>query len=83
MRGFTSFHVKPWHTKYAIAKLPSAPQLRQYRKGRDPLHEFYNDNLIWVNLETTGYNADKDVILEMACVVTTKELNTISEVKRI
>jgi len=73
-----SFHVKPsWRSNHAFIK-NCIPQ-RAYRRGKDPLHEFYNDNLIWVNLETTGYNADKDLILEMACVVTTKELNTISE----
>jgi oligoribonuclease len=32
-------------------------------------------NLIWIDLEMTGLNVDKDVILEIACVITDSQLN--------
>jgi len=35
-------------------------------------------NLIWIDLEMTGLNPDKDVILEIASVITDSQLNIIS-----
>lgn len=32
-------------------------------------------NLIWIDLEMTGLNPQKDVILEVACVITDSQLN--------
>jgi oligoribonuclease len=32
-------------------------------------------NLIWIDLEMTGLNVEKDVILEVACVITDSQLN--------
>lgn len=32
-------------------------------------------NLIWVDLEMTGLNPQKDVILEVACIITDSQLN--------
>ena len=40
------------------------------------LHE---DNLIWIDLEMTGLDTFNDVIIEIATIVTDKELNTIAE----
>ena len=40
------------------------------------LHE---DNLIWIDLEMTGLDPDHDSILEIATVVTDKDLNVLSE----
>jgi len=36
-------------------------------------------NLIWIDLEMTGLEPEKDVIIEIATVVTDSELNTIAE----
>jgi oligoribonuclease len=37
------------------------------------------DNLIWIDLEMTGLKPDTDVIIEIATVVTDKELQVISD----
>ncbi|GAB3378235.1 oligoribonuclease [Azotobacter armeniacus] len=36
-------------------------------------------NLIWIDLEMTGLNPEKDVIIEMATIVTDSELNVLAE----
>ncbi|SEI84806.1 oligoribonuclease [Azotobacter beijerinckii] len=36
-------------------------------------------NLIWIDLEMTGLNPDRDVIIEMATIVTDSELNVLAE----
>jgi oligoribonuclease len=37
------------------------------------------DNLIWIDLEMTGLNPDRDRIIEIATVVTDKELTVLAE----
>jgi len=37
------------------------------------------DNLIWIDLEMTGLNPEKNVILEIASIITDKELNIIDK----
>lgn len=37
------------------------------------------DNLIWIDLEMTGLNPDHDRIIEIATIVTDKELNVLGE----
>ncbi len=37
------------------------------------------DNLIWIDLEMTGLDTDNDVIIEIATLVTDKQLNVIAE----
>jgi len=37
------------------------------------------DNLIWIDLEMTGLDTDNDVIIEIATLVTDKELNLVAE----
>ncbi len=36
-------------------------------------------NLIWVDLEMTGLNPDRDVVIEIATIVTDSNLNTLAE----
>ncbi|PAA50874.1 hypothetical protein BOX15_Mlig017627g3, partial [Macrostomum lignano] len=36
-------------------------------------------NIVWVDLEMTGLNLDRDKIMEMACLVTDKDLNVLAE----
>lgn len=38
-----------------------------------------DDNLIWIDLEMTGLDTDKDLILEIATIVTDKHLNILAE----
>ncbi|KTD22068.1 putative ACR [Legionella lansingensis] len=38
-----------------------------------------NDNLIWIDLEMTGLDPDKDHIIEIATVVTDAQLNILAE----
>jgi len=38
-----------------------------------------SDNLIWIDLEMTGLNTDKDLIIEIATIVTDSQLNMIAE----
>lgn len=37
------------------------------------------ENLLWVDLEMTGLDESKDQIIEVACLVTDKDLNVIAE----
>ena len=39
----------------------------------------HEDNLIWIDLEMTGLDTDNDSILEIATVVTDKDLNLLAE----
>jgi len=39
----------------------------------------HDDNLIWIDLEMTGLDTDTDSILEIACVVTDRELKVLAE----
>lgn len=41
------------------------------------------DNLVWIDTKTTGMNPRRDSILQVACVVTDKNLNVIAEHKDI
>src|SRR5579872_731140 len=38
-----------------------------------------SENLIWIDLEMTGLRADSDQIIEIATVITDKDLNIIAE----
>jgi len=38
-----------------------------------------NDNLVWVDLEMSGLDVNKEYILEMACLITDSQLNIIAE----
>lgn len=38
-----------------------------------------NNNLVWIDLEMTGLDVKKDVILEIACIITDGNLNLIAE----
>ncbi|MHB8448165.1 MAG: oligoribonuclease [Rudaea sp.] len=44
--------------------------------NRPAMHE---DNLIWIDLEMTGLDTDADSILEIATIVTDKQLNILGE----
>jgi oligoribonuclease len=43
------------------------------------MHEPDENNLIWIDLEMTGLDPDHDSILEIATVVTDKDLNVLAE----
>ena len=38
-----------------------------------------NDHIVWVDLEMTGLDIEKDHIIEMACLITDKNLNIVAE----
>ena len=38
-----------------------------------------SERIVWIDLEMTGLNPQKDTILETACIITDKFLNTIAE----
>ena len=37
------------------------------------------DNLIWVDMEMTGLDPERDVVIEIATIITDSELNTLAE----
>ncbi|MEO8747523.1 MAG: exonuclease domain-containing protein, partial [Rhodanobacter sp.] len=43
------------------------------------MSEVNDDNLVWVDLEMTGLDTDQDSILEIATIVTDKDLNVLAE----
>jgi oligoribonuclease len=43
------------------------------------MNQANEDNLIWIDLEMTGLDTDADSILEIATIVTDKELNVLAE----
>lgn len=80
-----------------LQPLTTAPRTRSFRKlpasrfcsSKLPslAHHFStmaqrgSDYLVWVDLEMTGLNIDKDHIIEMAVIVTDKDLKVIAEVR--
>ena len=38
-----------------------------------------NDNLVWIDMEMTGLDADSDKVLEIATIVTDADLNVVAE----
>lgn len=38
-----------------------------------------NENLVWIDMEMTGLNPDTDVVLEIATIVTDKNLNVLAQ----
>lgn len=40
-----------------------------------------NHHIVWVDLEMTGLDIEKDRIIEMACIITDKDLNIVAEGK--
>ena len=46
---------------------------------RFPCAEAASDRLIWIDLEMTGLDPDRDTILEIATVVTDAQLNVLAE----
>lgn len=77
-----------------ITEVPSTvptPPAKRRKCGRESLLEQARDNkipsnvlnrstnIIWVDLEMTGLDIEKDYIMEMACIVTDKHLNVIAE----
>ena len=43
------------------------------------MSQAHDDNLIWIDLEMTGLDTDADSILEIATIVTDKQLNILAE----
>src|SRR5581483_4136893 len=54
----------------------NASALHSRAGGRMP--GIADDNLVWIDLEMTGLCPDRDSILEIACVVTDRELNVLA-----
>ena len=44
-----------------------------------PMTEAANDRLVWIDLEMTGLDPDRDTIIEIATVVTDAQLNVLAE----
>ena len=38
-----------------------------------------NENLVWIDMEMTGLEPETDVVLEIATIVTDKDLNILAE----
>ncbi|XP_318057.4 probable oligoribonuclease [Anopheles gambiae] len=59
---------KLWHTLSAVSKA-----------NRSTMSETSVQNLVWIDLEMTGLDVEKDRILEIACIVTDSKLNIIAK----
>ena len=49
------------------------------RAGRSVMGAFSNKNLIWIDMEMTGLDPERDRILELAAVITDSDLNVVAE----
>ncbi len=47
--------------------------------SENPVLPLNDQNLIWIDLEMTGLDPDRDVIIEMATIVTDSDLKTLAE----
>lgn len=56
--------------------MPATPMRRERMTPNGPSNA---DNLVWIDLEMTGLDTDNDAILEIATVVTDKQLNVLAE----
>ena len=65
------FHLKITTSKYSKYSRKSKVKMA------DTLSNF--DHIVWVDLEMSGLNIDKEHILEMACLITDKDLNIVAE----
>ncbi|KAL5249057.1 hypothetical protein ACHWQZ_G018034 [Mnemiopsis leidyi] len=77
-------------TEETPTTVPTPPAKRR-KCGRESLAEqaldgvipknvlIRSSNIIWVDLEMTGLDQEKDHIMEMACIVTDKHLNILAE----
>jgi oligoribonuclease len=54
----------------------AAPNLRRFGHYSMPQ---INTHLVWVDMEMSGLNPDSDVVLEIAMIVTDKDLNLVAE----
>lgn len=45
--------------------------------------KFTGSHIIWVDLEMTGLNIEKDAIIEIACLITDQNLNIVAEGKKV
>ncbi|XP_075748618.1 oligoribonuclease, mitochondrial isoform X3 [Rhipicephalus microplus] len=61
--------------KRVLTCVRSAATSMEHGKGGSTL---CSDGLVWIDLELTGLDLEKDRIMEVACVVTDKDLNAIS-----
>lgn len=75
------FHVRPSISDppQASAFLNSLLVLLDSAAGNLGAAIVHDDNLIWIDLEMTGLDTDTDSILEIACVVTDRELKVLAE----
>lgn len=48
-------------------------------KGESPMTKQNSENLVWIDMEMSGLDPEKDVILEIATIVTDKHLEILAE----
>lgn len=60
-----------------FSRIPFDPRRRMSTQKFDAIGT--DKYMVWVDLEMTGLNLDKDEIIEMACIVTDKDLNIVAE----
>src|SRR5690606_22326925 len=55
------------------------PRTPRERMNTDPQQDRRQDRLVWIDLEMTGLDTDRDLIIEIATVVTDGQLNLLAE----
>ncbi|NP_957038.2 small fragment nuclease precursor [Danio rerio] len=63
----------------ARSSVPSKGLMSRRRAPSRKMSQIQAQRMVWVDLEMTGLDIEKDQIIEMACIVTDSDLNVIAE----
>ncbi|KAJ9582021.1 hypothetical protein L9F63_003604 [Diploptera punctata] len=67
------------HCSYNTSRIISTPMNNSIKNSEMSWPNKASENLVWMDLEMTGLNVEKDQILEVACLITNSSLNVMIE----